>query len=116
MNVATVSHIVSAFTKWNRTHRPMPPSIPAKTSVCDAESSPRGSGRQRVRRISASTLRSTRQLIAAAAPATSAMPSVAASSVCEATMPGVARNMPITAVNTMSDTTRGLVSARKARA
>ena len=27
------------------------------------------------------------------------------------TMPGVARNMPITAVNTMSETTRGLVSA-----
>src|SRR5713226_9683440 len=30
-------------------------------------------------------------------------------------MPGVARNIPITAVNTMSDTTRGLVSEQKAR-
>ena len=28
-------------------------------------------------------------------------------------MPGAARNMPITAVNTISDTTRGLVSATK---
>ncbi len=28
-------------------------------------------------------------------------------------MPGVASSMPITAVKTMSDTTRGLVSARK---
>ena len=40
---------------------------------------------------------------------------MAANSVPGGTMPGVARNMPITAVNTMSDTTRGLVSARKAR-
>ena len=30
-------------------------------------------------------------------------------------MPGVARNMPITAVNTISDTTRGLVSEKNAR-
>jgi hypothetical protein len=40
---------------------------------------------------------------------------VAANSVPGGTIPGVARNMPITAVNTTSDTTRGLVSATKAR-
>ena len=34
---------------------------------------------------------------------------------CGGTMPGVARNIPITAVKTISDTTRGLVSATKAR-
>jgi len=39
------------------------------------------------------------------------MPSVPAHKTCNGTMPGVARNMPITAVKTMSDTTRGLVSA-----
>jgi len=50
-------------------------------------------------------------LIAAAAPATSAMPSVPASRMRGGTMSDVARNMPITAVNTISDTTRGLVSA-----
>ena len=55
----------------------MPPTTPAKTSVGSDVSSPRGSGRRRVRAISASIFCSTRQLIAAAAPATSAMPSVA---------------------------------------
>jgi len=84
---------------------------PANTSVCGVVSSPLGSGRQRVRSISASTFCSTRQLIAAAAPATRAMPNVPASSTRDGTIPGVARNMPITAVNTMSETTRGLVSA-----
>jgi len=54
--------------------------------------------------------------VAAAAPATSAMPVVAANRICSGTMPGVASSMPITAVNTISDTTRGLVSARKERA
>jgi hypothetical protein len=38
------------------------------------------------------------------------MPTVPASSTWSGTAPGTARNMPITAVNTMSDTTRGLVS------
>jgi hypothetical protein len=46
----------------------------------------------------------------AAAPATSAMPIVAPSSGWSGTQPGVARNIPITAVKTMSETTRGLVS------
>src|SRR5436190_1383703 len=58
-----------------------------------------------------SILRSTRQLIAAAAPATSAMPTVAKNTVCGGGSPGTARNMPMTAQNTMSDTTRGLVRA-----
>ena len=64
----------------------------------------------------ASIFCSTRQLTAAAAPATSAMPTVAASRICSGTMPGVASSMPITAVKTISDTTRGLVSARNERA
>ena len=49
--------------------------------------------------------------IAAAAPATRPMPSVPAKRICGGTMPGVARNMPITAVKTMRETTRGFVSA-----
>jgi hypothetical protein len=57
----------------------------------------------------ASILRSIRQFTAAAAPATRAMPAVAANRVCKGTMPGVASSMPITAQNTISDTTRGLV-------
>ena len=69
------------------------------------------SGRPRVRRIRASIFCSTKQLTAAAAPATSAMPIVASRSSRGGTMLGVARNMPITAVKTISETTRGLVSA-----
>jgi hypothetical protein len=110
MKVVTVSHIVRALTKWNRIHRPRPPSAPANIMVCSGLTSPRGSGRQRVRRIIASSFCSTRQLTAAAAPATNAMPSVPAISTCAGTITGVARNMPITAVKTMSDTTRGFVS------
>src|SRR5688572_10406879 len=93
----------------------MPPSAPANASVCAADSSPCGSGRQLVRRIFASILCSTRQFIAAAAPATNAIPAVPARSTCRGTTPGVARNMPITAVKTMRDTTRGFVSEYKAR-
>ena len=89
--------------------------MPAKTSVCSDVSSPLGSGRRRVRAISASIFCSTRQLNAAAAPATSAMPTVANSTTRAGGKPGVARNMPITAQNTISDTTRGLVSARNCR-
>ena len=48
--------------------------------------------------------------MAAAAPATSAMPMVAAKNGRIATMPGTASSMPMMAVNTISDTTRGLVS------
>ena len=93
----------------------MPPTTLANASVCADVISPRGSGRARVRAINASIRCSTRQLIAAAAPATSAMPSVAANTTSAGGRPGVARNMPMTATKTISDTTRGLVSARNCR-
>ena len=83
----------------------------AATSVGSAVSSPLGSGRRRVRAISASTFCSTRQLNAAAAPATRAMPIVAKNTTPAGGSPGVARNMPMTAQKTISDTTRGLVSS-----
>ena len=89
----------------------MPPTTPEKIIVSSDVSWPRGRGRAWVRVINASIFCSTKQFTAAAAPATSAMPSVAANRMVTGTMPGVARNMPITAVNTISDTTRGLVSA-----
>ena len=44
------------------------------------------------------------------------MPSVPNSTGPAGGMPGTARNMPITAVKTISDTTRGFVSARNWRA
>ena len=76
---------------------------------------PIGRGRARVRAILASIFCSTRQLTAAAEPATSAIPSVANSAANQNTgdirrSAGTARNIPITAVKTISDTTRGLVS------
>ena len=111
MKVPTVSHMVSSLTKRARIHRPRLPSTVANASVCAAVSWPRGSGRQRVRCMRASIFCSTRQLIAAALPATSAMPRVAARSSRGGTIAGAARNMPITAVKTISDTTRGFVSA-----
>ena len=54
--------------------------------------------------------------MAAAAPATSAMPIVPNSTGSAGGIPGEARNMPITAVNTISDTTRGFASATNWRA
>jgi hypothetical protein len=71
-------------------------------------------GRQAVRRMRASMCCSTMQLKAAAAPATSQMPpqAISASLIsAQAGAPGTASTMPIRAQNTMSCTTRGLVSA-----
>src|SRR6266542_1046073 len=115
MKVASVSHIVSGLTKRNSTVSPMPPTTVANASVARAVTSPRGNGRCRVRAISASSFCSTRQLIAAAEPATSAMPIVAQKTRCGGGSPGTARNMPMTAQNTISDTTRGFASATKWR-
>ncbi len=53
--------------------------------------------------------------MAAAAPATSAMPIVPKSTGSAGGIPGAARNMPITAVNTISATTRGFVNSRYCR-
>ena len=88
---------------------PAGPALRADRSFTCASSCGLYTGSQRS--MSASILCSTRQFTAAAAPATSAMPRVAATRIRGGTIPGVARNMPITAVNTMSETTRGLVSA-----
>jgi hypothetical protein len=60
----------------------------------------------------ASMRRSIRQFTAAAEPATSAMPRVAANRVGRGTPSGVASSMPITAQNTISETTRGLARRR----
>jgi len=110
--VASVSHIVSGLTAWCSTVRPQPPSTPAKASASPGASSPRGSGRARVRVMRASSCCSSRQFIAAAAPATQAMPTVAANTVSASGRPmGTARNMPITAQNTIRVFTRGLVRA-----
>ena len=70
------------------------------------------SGRWRVRAMRASTFRSTKWLIAAAEPATKAMPSEPNSRISQGTMPGVASNMPTMAVKVIKATTRGLVNSR----
>ena len=91
---------------------PAPPSTAENSRICTGVISPRADGRHDVRRIIASTFCSTRQLIANAAPASSQMPTVPPISTVHGTMPGVERNMPITAQNTASCVTRGFVSAR----
>ena len=66
----------------------------------------------RVRDISASMRASSTWLIAAAEEAASAMPIVPQTSAAAGGKPGTARNMPTIAVNMMSETTFGLVSAK----
>ena len=61
----------------------------------------------------ASILCSIKQLNAAAAPDANAMPTVVASNKGHGTIPGVARNMPISAVKTISEVTLGLHREKK---
>ncbi len=83
--------------------------------VCTDETCPVGKARARVRAIMASILCSIRQLNAAAAPDANAMPSVVANNSCHGiqAVAGLAIYMPIMAVNTISDVTRGLHSEKK---
>ncbi len=74
--------------------------------------SPRAVARARVRAICRSIRCSTRQLNTAAEPATSAMPTVAATIRCKDRPSSGASSIPINAQKTTSETTRGLVSAR----
>ena len=75
-------------------------------------SSPCGSGLMRVRAMRASMCCSISELTAKAAPARSQMPSVAIATIRADGIPGVARNMPMTAQKIASCVTRGLVSAQ----
>src|SRR5690606_37927835 len=70
------------------------------------------SGRLAVRTMSRSMRWSIRWLIAAAEAAASQMPMKPATAWRSGGSPGTARNMPTSAVNTISDTTRGLVSSQ----
>ena len=103
--------MVIGLTRNHSTAQPAPHSSAENSSVWWSCSSPLAVGRQAVRRMRRSISRSTMQLKAAAAPATSQMPPVAASTMRQSGRPGVASNMPITAQKTISCTTRGLVSA-----
>src|SRR5271154_128616 len=101
--------MVSGFTACQRIASPRPPTAPDSNRICADVMVPITVGRPRVRAIAASIFCSTRQLNAAAAPATSAIPAVAASKSCAGGTAGEASSIPITAVKTMSETTRGLV-------
>ena len=118
--VDTRCALVQRFAPWNivlvatLSSREIQATIDAeKASACRSDSSPRAVGRQAVRFMRASMPRSTRQLNAAAAPATNQMPRLA-SAMCPhwapVGMPGTASTMPMKAQKTMSCTTRGLVS------
>ncbi len=90
-------------------------STAAKTIAPRVLIRPVGSGRSRVRAIKASERCSTKWLMVAAAPAAKAMPAVARIRMSHGTRPGVERNMPSAAVNTISETTLGLVSSKYSR-
>ena len=102
--------MVSRFTQKYSTASPMPPTILANRAVSVEVICPSGKGRARVRAMAESMRCSTKQFIAAAAPATSAIPSVPARNGVRGTMPGTASSMPMTAQKTINELTRGLVS------
>ena len=91
-------------------NNPNPPTIIKKNVVSGTLTLPCGSGLPFVLAITASIFCSTKQFNAAAAPATNAIPIVPKIRVSKGTAPGTAINIPITAVKTISDTTRGLVN------
>ena len=105
--------MVSGFTQTYSSQEPALHSTPAKQQRLPVRQLARAVGRQAVRLILASMRCSTRQLKAAAAAATSQMPAQATSQPqsSRSGRPGTASTMPITAQNTISCTTRGLVSA-----
>ena len=80
-------------------------------SACRSVRWPVGIGRSIVRAILRSKLRSTTWFTAAALEAARPMPIVPHASAENGGRPGTARNMPTTAVNTISATTRGLPSS-----
>jgi len=91
---------------------PSPPNTPENTITWAEEIVPLAVARLAVRNMRASICCSIRQFTANAAAASSQMPMVAATTLPISGKPGVARNMPITAQNTASCVTRGLVSTR----
>ncbi|MNS76776.1 hypothetical protein D3C72_1103320 [compost metagenome] len=91
---------------------PRPPITSANTTVCFTVMSPMAIGRRAVRAMRASISRSARQLTANAAPASSQIPMVPNTTARQSGNSSLARNMPMTAQNTASCVTRGLVSAQ----
>ena len=79
-----------------------------KSQFLLGETCPVGNGRPLVRAINASIFSSIKQLKAAAAPLTKAIPMLAAIRILIGTMPGVAKNIPIMAVKTINAVTLGL--------
>ena len=107
-----MSTAVSGLTRAIRIVIDSAPSTIAKTSTWTGVSEPVASGRCEVRAIRRSMRWSIRWLIAAAEAAASQMPTKPATDWRSGGQPGTARNMPMIAVNTISATTRGLVSSR----
>ena len=106
--------MVSGFTQTYSSTDPAVHNTAEKLKAWKSLSSPLAVGRQAVRRILASIPFSTRQLKAAAAPATSQMPrqaSKASRTWAQLGTPGTASTMPIRAQNTISWITRGLARA-----
>ena len=91
---------------------PKAPSKIENTIIWYGDSSPVAEGRHAVRRILASTTCSIRQFTANAAPANNQIPTMPPIKTEYGTMPGVAKNIPITAQKTASCVTLGLVNTQ----
>ena len=106
--------MVSGLTQTYKITEPALTSTAENISACISDSSPLAVGRHAVRFMRESIPFSTRQLNAAAAPATSQIPRQAIAmrrSSAAVGQPGTASTMPIRAQKTMSWMTRGLASA-----
>ena len=103
-----VNAAVNQLTQVRSTKADPAARMQAKTVTEPEASTPDTTGRLRVRAMTASIRRSTAWLKAAPAAAPSPIPAVAAKRMSSGTIPGTARNMPTTAVNTMAATTLGL--------
>jgi hypothetical protein len=93
--------MVSGLTSWCRITRPVPPKAEEKMSVSLCVNCPVGRGRPLVLAITASIFSSIKQLKAAAAPQTKAMPRLVKNNISIGTIIGVAKNIPIIAVKTI---------------
>ena len=99
---------VSQLTHTSRTAAEQAARTQAKTVTARRPRIPAATGRSRVRAMRASVRRSTAWLKAAPAAAPSPIPAVPASRTWRGSIPGTARNIPTSAVKTMTATTFGL--------
>lgn len=105
--------MVRGLAKYHNKAQPIDPKTMARIKISGTVTSPVADARQAVLFIFASTFCSIKQFTAKAALAKSQIPHEPPIKIVQGTIPGVERNMPITAQKTASCVTRGFVKAYK---